>query len=481
MNKPRVLITGSTGYVGGRLKKVLQEKGYPLTLLVRSHAFIEAPSSEKVRYVVGSAEERRILLDAFSGVEVAFYFIHSMGSNEDFSERDRQIARNFAECASKAGVKRIIYLGGLGSPCDELSPHLKSRHEVGEILRLNAEEVQVLELRASIVIGSGSLSFEMVRALTEKLYVMITPKWVNTVAQPIGIKDLLSYLVKSIDVEVQGNLILEIGGNDRVSYAGLMQEYAKQRGLRRWMIPVPVLSPRLSSLWLGSVTPLYARVGRKLIESATSPTVVHDPLATHLFKIKPAGYSEAIRLAIHNEGNTVPLSRWNESLSSYSKNNLYYGENQSGGRIVDAREALVHVAPELAFQPILRMGGENGYYAFNWLWRLRGILDLLVGGVGYRRGRRDPDKLTSGDVIDFWRVEEIKAPYLLRLRAEMKLPGRAWLEYFVEPSQNGSKITQRTVFDPVGSLGILYWYLLYPLHYLVFNGLLRGISKRVKQ
>lgn len=481
MPLPRVLITGSTGYVGGRLKKVLAEKQYPLTFIVRSHAVIPDHPQETDRYVVGSAEDKRTLMEAFKDVEVAYYLIHSMGADADFSEKDRVIARNFAEAASKAGVKRIIYLGGLGSACDQLSPHLLSRQEVGEILRINAEGVQVLELRASIVIGSGSLSFEMVRALTEKLPVMITPKWVYTEAQPIGIDDLLLYLVKSIDIEVEGNLILEIGGKDKVSYGGLMKEYALQRGLKRWMIPVPVLSPRLSSLWLGLVTPLYARVGRKLIESATCPTVVHDPLAAHLFKIQPIGYQEAMRLAILNEGHRNPISRWNESFSSHRDAVREDASDLYGGRIVDSREVIVSYSPEVIFKPIAEMGGSKGYYAYNFLWRLRGFLDLLVGGVGFRRGRRDQELLAPGDVVDFWRVEEVKPPHLLRLKAEMRLPGRAWLEFYVEPCNEGSKVTQRAVFDPMGITGIIYWYLLYPFHHFVFNGMLNGIIKQVKK
>lgn len=481
MPLPRVLITGSTGYVGGRLKKVLTELQYPLSFIVRSKAVIPDHPQESDRYVVGDAEDKRTLMEALKDVDVAFFLIHSMGADSDFSEKDRLIARNFAETASKLGVKRIIYLGGLGSPSDQLSQHLLSRHEVGEILRLNAEGVQVLEFRASIVIGSGSLSFEMVRALTEKLPVMITPKWVYTEAQPIGIDDLLNYLVKSITIEVEGNLILEIGGKDRVSYGGLMKEYAKQRGLKCIMISVPVLTPRLSSLWLGLVTPLYARVGKKLIESAICPTVVHDPLATHLFKIKPMGYQEAIHLAIQNEGNQNPVSRWNESFSSHSDELKEDALDRFGGRIFDTRELVVPYPPEVVFQPIIQMGGSKGYYAYNFLWRLRGFLDLLVGGVGFRRGRRDQEKLSPGDVVDFWRVEEVKPPNLLRLKAEMKLPGRAWLEFYVEPCKEGSKITQRAVFDPIGVLGIAYWYLLYPFHHFVFNGMLNGIIKQVKK
>ncbi len=474
----KILITGASGYVGGRLKVALAEMGRSLRLLVRSSAFVSERQEDGIEYEVGDARDKRVLMRALTGIESAYYFIHSMGSTGDFSVEDRELAAHFARIASKCGVKKIIYLGALGSHCEELSPHLKSRQEVGEILRANSEGVQVIEFRASIVLGSGSLSFEMVKALTEKLPVMITPKWVWTEAQPIAIDDLLQYLVKSLTLELSGNPIFEIGGKDRVSYGGLMVEYARQKKLKRFLIPVPVLSPKLSSLWLGLVTPLYARVGRKLIESATCTTVVHDPLAMHLFGIHPMGYREAIALALKNEGKEAPETRWNESRSS-SVSQSEWSKNSLGGRLLDHRERIVPFSPEKAFIPIESIGGAHGYYCCNWLWRLRGILDLFVGGVGFRRGRRDPHHLKAGEVVDFWRVEEIRAPHFLRLRAEMKVPGKAWLEFYVEPHSEGSKITQRAVFEPSGFLGMAYWYLLYPLHHFVFKGLLRGIEKRI--
>lgn len=479
MDKPLILLTGSTGYVGGRLKRVLLEQGYPLRLLVRSSALVSSKNTDQETYVVGDAKDRKTLKEALQGVSVAYYLIHSMGNKGDFVDEDREIAALFAEVASECGVAKIIYLGGLGSHYEKLSPHLQSRHEVGEVLRANADGVQVIEFRASIVIGSGSLSFEMVRALTERLPVMITPRWVYTLAQPIAIDDLIQYLVQIIDLKIEGNPILEIGGKDKVSYGGLMQEYARQRGLKRYMIHVPVLTPRLSSLWLGLVTPLYARVGKKLVESATCETTVHDPLCLHLFPIKPMSYKEAIRRAIENEGDSCPKSRWNDPLSA-ALHPRAWTKDRLGGRLIDHREAFVNCSPQEAFKPIERIGGDQGYYFGNFLWKMRGMLDMLFGGVGFRRGRRDPQHLNEGDVADFWRVEEIKAPFLLRLKAEMKLPGKAWLEFYVEPTDKGSKISQRAIFDPAGIFGIVYWYMLYPFHHLVFNGMLNGIVKRIK-
>lgn len=472
MSNPRILLTGSSGYIGGRLKLALKERGYPVRLLVRTASL--ASSDEDL--VIGDAVDRAVLDRALANIDVAYYFIHSLASSRDFSEEDRLIATHFAEAASKAKVKKIIYLGGLGSSYDALSSHLKSRHEVGEILRANAVGVQVIEFRASIVIGSGSLSFELVKALTEKLPVMVTPKWVWTKAQPIAIEDLLYYLLLSIEMPFQDDPIFEIGGKDQVSYGELMTEYAKQKGLKRWMISVPVLTPRLSGLWLGLVTPVYARVGRKLIESIINETVVHDPLALHLFPIKPMGYREAIAQAIQNEGHLIPLTRWNDAVSASSAP-LVWKEESLGGRLIDRREIFVPASPQALFSTIEAIGGNRGYYFCDWLWHLRGMIDLIVGGVGFRRGRRNPERLKEGDVVDFWRVEAVSPPSLLRLKAEMKIPGRAWLEFKVEPVEGGAKVIQTALFDPAGTFGILYWYCLFPLHHLVFNGMLKGIKK----
>lgn len=479
--KPVVMLTGATGYVGGRLRERLERLGFPLHCLVRSPSNIPLSYPPSTHYFVGDVSDKKIVLKALEGVDVAFYLIHSMSSPDDFSETDRQLASIFAKAAARSNVKRIIYLGGLGSNYEEeLSPHLKSRHEVGQILRANSDETQVIEFRASIVIGSGSLSFEMIRALVERLPVMITPSWVSTPAQPIGIEDLLHYLIDAIQIDFGGDPIFEIGGKDKVSYGSLMQEYARQRGLKRWMIPVPVLTPRLSSLWLGLVTPLYARVGRKLVESALCPTTVHDPLATHLFKFQPMGIKEAIHQALQNENNPAPPTRWNDPVSA-SISNRDWGSARFGKRLIDCKEAEVNASPEEAFKPIERIGGKTGYYYANWLWTLRGSLDLLFGGVGTRRGRRDPQQVRAGDVIDFWRVETCNPPHYLKLTAEMKVPGRASLEFRVDPLPHGSKITQTALFDPIGITGILYWYLLYPIHHFVFTGMLRGLIKQIKE
>ncbi len=401
-----------------------------------------------------------------------------MGSTGSFEETDRQGALNFAYAAAKAGVRRIIYLGGLGDSQQPLSAHLRSRHEVGEILRSTG--VQVIEFRASIVIGSGSLSFEMVRALVERLPVMIAPRWVSVLSQPIAVFDLLSYLVAALDAEISDSRVFEIGGADRVSYGDLMREYARQRGLRRLIIPVPVLTPRLSSLWLGLVTPLYARVGRKLVDSICHPTVIRDHSVSDVFPIAAVGFREAIRFALRNEDLEYAESRWSDAMSSSGAPSGPSGD-AFGSRFVDSRAVDIDCAPEQVFATIERIGGQTGWYFTNWLWGLRGLMDLAIGGIGMRRGRPHPERLRVGDTLDCWRVEAVEPGQRLRLAAEMKLPGRAWLEFEVTDKDQFSQLRQTATFDARGVLGRAYWYLVYPLHQVVFAGMLRGIAAASSQ
>ncbi|MFT5286078.1 MAG: hypothetical protein ACI8TQ_002246 [Planctomycetota bacterium] len=471
--KPRILLTGATGYVGGRLRRLLEERGERLRCLTRSTEGLGSRVSATTEVVAGDVLQPETLAPALAGVDTAYYLIHSMGSDGDFEKSDRIAARNFATAASKAGVRRIIYLGGLAHG-DGLSPHLRSRHEVGAVLRESG--VPVLELRASVVLGSGSLSFEMIRALVERLPIMITPRWVDVEAQPIAIDDLLAYLVSALDCSLDESEIFEIGGADRVSYGGLMREYGRQRGLRRMMIRVPVLSPRLSSLWLGLVTPLYARVGRKLIESIRHASVVQDKSALDKFAVKPRSMPDAIGAALRNEEKEIAESRWFDAFSSGGEARSWVGV-RFHNRLIDSRSLEVSLSPEEAFAPIQRIGGSTGWYAYDWLWQVRGFLDLLVGGVGVRRGRPEPEQLHVGDALDFWRVETYEPNRLLRLHAEMKLPGRAWLEFEVQPTDSGARIQQTALYDPVGLLGLGYWYLIYPLHKVVFSVMLKNIAR----
>lgn len=471
-SRANVLLTGATGYVGGRLLKVLERGGVGVRCLARRPEFIRPRVGPGTEVVAGDLTDEDSVRTALRGVRAAYYLVHSMSSAGGFEEEDRRAARIFARCAIEAGVERIIYLGGLGTGPD-LSPHLASRQEVGRILRESG--VPTLEFRASIIIGSGSLSFEMVRALVDRLPVMITPRWVRTRAQPVGIEDVLAYLVEALTVPCSASAVYEIGGPDQASYGDLMMEYARQRGLRRFMIPVPVLTPYLSSLWLGLVTPLYARIGRKLVAGLRNETVVRDPKALDVFAVRPRGLRASIERALSNEDREFAETRWTDAFSAASPESRW-GGRRFGSRIVDSRVARVSCAPDRAFRPIRRIGGSTGWYYANWLWRLRGFLDLLVGGVGMRRGRRDPEHLVPGDALDFWRVEAYEPDRLLRLRAEMKVPGRAWLQFEVEPAHEGSEMRQTAMFDPRGLFGLLYWYGLYPLHKLVFAGMIRGIA-----
>jgi hypothetical protein len=304
---------------------------------------------------------------------------------------------------------------------------------------------------------------------------MICPRWVEVKAQPIAIEDVIAYLVAAQDLPLEQSAVFEIGGPDQVSYGEIMQEYARQCGLRRWMIPVPVLTPHLSSLWLGLVTPIYARVGRKLIESMRNPTLVLDKSALTVFSIQPMGLKEAVKRALHHENLEYAATFWSDALSSSGKP-ASWGGVRFGTRLVDSRTVHVSVPPALAFAPIQRIGGSNGWYFASFLWQIRGFFDLLVGGVGLRRGRRDPDALVAGDALDFWRVESVEPDRRLNLVAEMKVPGRAWLQFEVEPTNHGSVIRQTAIFDPAGLSGLLYWYALYPIHYCIFKGMLHRIA-----
>lgn len=472
-----IALTGASGYVGSRVLTALQDSGYRIRCLSRHPEYLQHRLNQYTEAVKGDAQDLEQLTKGLQDIHTAFYFIHSMSSEGDFADIDRRAAQHFADAAKQNGIKRIIYLGGLGEEQQNLSPHLKSRHEVGEILRSSG--VQVIELRASIVIGSGSTSYEMVRALVERLPVMITPKWVSVNAQPIAIHDLVNYLLASIELEIPEHQTIEIGGKDITSYEGIMKEYARQRGLTRYMIKVPVLTPYLSSLWLGLVTPLYARIGKHLIGSIKNPTVVTSNKANIIFSIQPVGIQEAIESAIKNEDQEVSASRWSDSLSA----NGYEPKNETlqySSRVFDKRDLFVPVSPRCAFHPIQRIGGKTGWYYANFLWKMRGYLDLLFGGIGTRRGRRDPVDIRVGDTLDWWRVEAYEQDKLLRLQAEMKVPGRAWLQFEVEPYQDGSIIHQTAIFDPLGLWGRMYWYMLMPAHDIIFGGMLRRIAKQAE-
>jgi uncharacterized protein YbjT (DUF2867 family) len=430
-----------------------------------------SPHTEVVR---GDILDKESLRAALEGIDTAYYLVHALGAKTGFAETERVGAENFAAAAQAAGLGRIVYLSGLGSG-DDLSPHLASRQDVGRVLRESG--VETLELRASIVIGSGSLSFELIRALVERLPVMITPRWLRSRSQPIAIDDVIEYLLQGADVPLEGSEVVEIGGADQVTYEEVMREYARLRRLKRRLLPVPMLSARLSSLWLGLVTPVYARVGKKLVESLRHDTVVGSRRAAELFPFKPMGYREALVKALANEDRELAETRWSDALSA-GESGRPVEDAPTHARVIDTRSVEVPVSPERAFAPIRRIGGRAGWYSRNTLWRLRGFLDVLAGGVGLRRGRADPETPAVGSALDFWRVEAYEPNRLLRLRAEMRVPGRAWLQFEVEGNVHSSTIRQTAIFDPVGLSGLAYWYGLRPLHNLVFRGMLAAIAKR---
>ena len=473
--KEIILLTGATGYVGGRMLPCLLAENSDVRCLVRKPENLSHAKADNLEVFQGDLLDYSSLEKAFLGVTTAYYFVHSLGSVIEFEDKERKCAENFAKAAAKAKINRIIYLGGLGEQGD-LSPHLQTRQEVGKILK--ESKVQVIEFRASIIIGSGSLSFEMIRALVDRLPVMITPRWVRAKAQPISIEDVLGYLIAAKNLEIKENKIFEIGGPDVVSYMDIMQEYAKRKGVRRLMIPVPFLTPRLSSLWLGLITPLYARVGKKLIDSIRNDTLVRNKDTLKFFSIKLRSLSEAIERALINEDQEFAQTRWSDAVSSAGEEPSWGGV-KFGSRIVDSRNLKIKCHPKEAFCPIKTIGGKNGWYYANWAWTVRGFFDLLFGGVGVRRGRSDPSKLVIGDTIDFWRIEDFEENRFLRLKAEMKVPGRAWLQFEIKQEDEFCSVHQTAIFDPLGVLGLAYWYVLYPVHKLIFRGMLREISKRI--
>ncbi len=445
-----ILLTGATGYIGGLLLRRLEADGRIVRCLVRDRARLTGTAAS-TEVIQGDCLDEPSLDRAFAGVHSAYYLVHSMGSGADFAERDRRAADNFGRAAARAGVGRIIYLGGLTDDTSVLSAHLESRAETGEALR--ASGVPVIEFRASVVIGDGSLSFQMIQALVERLPVMICPRWVSTLTQPIAITDVLDYLHQALEVRVEGSITFEIGGPDVVSYGEMMRAYARLRGLRRLLIPVPLLTPHLSGLWLALVTPAQARIGRALVEGLKNSTVVHSNTARAAFRIDPVRLDVALQRAI-DEGEPRRLR-------------------------VDARTMAASVPAERAFVPIRRIGGTTGWYFGQFLWEVRGRLDTSIGGVGLRRGRRDPDLCERGDTIDCWTVERLEPDRLLRLSADMKMPGRGWLEFEVTPVDGGrrSTIRQTASFDPRGLLGRAYWLALLPFHAVIFRGMLRRIVR----
>ena len=485
ISRPLCLVTGANGYIGGRLVTALLEKGFRVRVLVRNASRIsQHPWVDSVEVVDGDASDEQTLTKALKGVDVAYYLIHSLMVKEAFEESEVQLAKVFASAAKACEVGRIVYLGGIINDDEALSPHMNARTMTGEILR--GSGVPTIEFRAGVVIGSGSASFEMLRYLTERLPIMTTPKWVQNRIQPIAIRDLLHYLTgaASLDKDVHGTF--DIGGPDVFSYAEMMQQYAEAAGLRRRIIiPVPVLSPGLSSGWVGLVTPVPFTLAKRLVASLKHEVVVHPSNIDELIP-PPAGgltpFKKAAALALTKVKNANVETRWSDaSVPGTPSEPLPTDPDWAGGSLyTDKRTALSKDSIAQVWSRIESIGGKNGYSTASWAWELRGLMDKLVGGVGLRRGRRDPNKLVIGDAVDFWRVEELIPNKLLRLRAEMKMPGLAWLEFQLSETSEGVLVTQIATYAPKGLLGHLYWWLVFPMHGIVFPSMVKtaaGSSK----
>lgn len=488
MSRPRILVTGATGYVGGRLVPLLLRRGDVVRCMAREPQRLTGRWEKEVRYpeqleiVYGDVLDPESLAYALRDVEVAYYLIHAMGDKRaHFEEREKAGARAFASAAEACGVKRIIYLGGLGRRDGSTSAHLQSRHRTGDILRSGA--VPVTEFRAAMIVGAGSASFEMMRHLTEKLPVMVCPRWIRTRSQPIYIEDVLAYLVAALDCPESARRTLDIGGPDILTYRQMMEVYADIRRLRRLIFTVPVLTPRLSAYWVNLVTPVPASIAFPLIEGLKWEMVCENEEAQRLMSIPLTPFREAVSRALRATDERRVSTRWTGAIQGAIPPAL--DAILSGCRPQELKRDIKRVqtrAPLLLLQrAIARIGGETGWYYADHLWAIRGALDRIIGGVGLRRGRRDPEEIVPGDSIDFWRVEEYQPDRLL-LRAEMKLPGQAWLEFRLESREDDTRVLTQTAYYLPGSIwGSLYWYLLLPVHYFVFTGMARSIVKWAEQ
>lgn len=477
-----ILVTGATGYIGGRLVPKLLAANYRVRVLVRDKSRLQGrPWIADVEVVEGDVLQPATLGPALAGVCAAYYLIHSMRGNKDFHQRDLQAARNFGQAAQVHEVEQIIYLGGLGDPQTDLSHHLRSRQQTGDALRESG--VPVTEFRAGVIVGAGSISFEMIRYLTERIPIMIAPRWVYTHIQPISIADTLAYLVAALETPASRGRVIEIGGDDVMTYRDMMLGYACVRGLRRYLVPVPVLTPRLSSYWVHWMTPIPSDIARPLIEGLRNEVIVRETSARKLFPgIQPMSYETAVQRALDQLQASEVETSWSDALVSSKPDLTPTVLTTRQGMIIEHRQRNVQASPGTTFQVFSGLGGQRGWPFLNVLWRVRGVLDRLVGGVGFRRGRRDPDEVRVGDALDFWRVEAVEPGHLLRLRAEMKLPGLAWLQFKAVPLENGhTRLEQTAFFAPKGLFGLVYWYLLYPAHALIFSGMIRRLAERAEQ
>jgi len=476
------LVTGATGYIGGRLVRELLIAGYKVKVLARfPDRLRDMAWFDQVEVISGDALDISDVNRAMQNVDVAYYLLHALNQGPEFVEIETKMAQLFAESAKNNNIQKIIYLGGL-IPKQVLSQHLESRKVTGEILRNSG--VTTIELRAGVVIGSGSASFEMLRYLTERLPIMITPKWVKTKIQPIAVRDVLYYLVGAASISNDVNRAFDIGGNDIFTYKEMMEHYAKVADLRkRIIIPVPLLTPRLSSLWVGLVTPVPGSIAKPLVRSLINEVICQESDIKKYLPDPSEGlttFEKAVDLALLRVRDAQVSTRWSSaSIPGVPSEPMPSDPEWSGGSLYqDVRTAEVDTSNHEVWKVVEAIGGEHGYFSLDWAWEIRGLMDRAVGGVGLRRGRRDPNTLHVGETLDFWRVEERIPDNLLRLRAEMKMPGKAWLEFKIEKiNDNKCKLTQRAIFYPKGLAGHAYWWSIIPFHGLVFPGMCRNIAK----
>jgi len=470
-----ILVTGASGYIGGRLVPALLEAGYKVRVMARTPAKLKKKGWRNVEIVQGDALDTASLSEALRGIDVAYYLIHSMTSfGADFAEKDLTCAHNFSMLAEQAGVKRIIYLGGLGHKDTHLSLHLKSRHDVGDALRETG--VAITELQAAVVVGSGSASFEIIRDLSRQLPVMLCPRWVYSKCEPIAIRQLLAYLVGCLEEERTRGEILQVGGGEVLTYADILRQCAEVMGKKIRIIPVPVLTPRLSSYWLNLVTSVPFSLAKPLVEGLRSDVVCTEYRIRDWISVPALSYKESVKLALEKDRKREFESRWSDATSSDA--NKPIDENHVS--YLDERSIYINVKKKKVFALIERLGGREGWLHADWLWRLRAQMDWIIGGVGLRRGRPDSKTLETGDPVDFWRVEERMAPDLLTLRAEMKLPGTARLSFLVDEENAGSRVTIQARLWPNGIWGRLYWYSVAPFHKYIFQGMLKALKAKAE-
>ena len=481
MTSPKlILVTGATGYVGGRLVPRLIEAGYCVRVLVRDPARLYGrPWLDKVEVVTGDALSEGTLTEALKDVSIVYYLIHGRQGNKDDAERDMQVARNFAHAAEEMDVERIIYLGELVDPTSDLSPYLRARHETGYILRYGG--VPVTEFRAGMIVGSGSVLFEMVRYLGEREPLLLCPAWFFSQAQPIAIRDVLSYLIDALDTPESNGRLIEIGGPTRLTYAEMLREYAEERRLKRYLVRLPVNAPRLSAYWVHMVTPLHWRLVLPLIEGLRAKLIVRDETAKKLFpQIKPIDFRTAVHLALGRIHKDTVETSWSDALVTVAGDIKPYKFTVEDGMYIETRQVLLDLEPEAVYRSYMGIGGARGWMYMDWAWAMRGWMDKAVGGVGLRRGRRHPDEVYAGESLDFWRVEKVEKNRLLRLRAEMRVPGKAWLEFKSEPKDDKTLFTVTAYFAPHGLFGFLYWYAMWIPHRFIFDGLTNRLASRAR-